>query len=334
MSFTTPSRRHFILGASAAAMAGITPAAAAGLPFRYAFSAISWKEDVEEAVNVAQRLGFPGVEPFRHNVLRYLDRPLALKKYMDDRNVRMATCSNGGGPNFTTNFFDPAKVDQSVKDHIAFARDFIKPFGYCNHFKMNMGPRPPGYDTNDEQIKRCADAMNRIGRETIKMGLRLAPHPHVNSLVQTQHEVDLLMKETNPDWVWMTADTAHLVLGGIDPMELLTTYWPRIAEIHYKDAPRNLRGNRKVAVPRSGPEAGGHGWFRSMVGPDSGGVDFPRIQKFLIDKKYNGWVTLDYDASMVPPGSNMEAFLITNKKYLVDTLKVDPKASLSGFRGS
>jgi sugar phosphate isomerase/epimerase len=328
-----PTRRRFIqtsaaYGAALAAVAG-TPGVASAqskpLPFRYAYSAISWETNIEEAVKVGEKLGFPGVEPFRHNIVNYLDKPLALKKFMTDHHIQMATCSNGGGPNFSGNFVDPDKIDQSVKDHINFARTFIAPFGYCKHFKMNMGPRPAGYDTNDEQIKRCADAMNRIGKETIKMGLKLAPHPHVNSLVQNQHEVDLLMKETDPAYVWLTADTSHLVLGGLVPMEVLSTYWPRIAAIHYKGAPTKLKGNRKVAVPRTGDDAGGHGWFRSMSGPDSGGVDFPAIQKYLVEKNYSGWVTLDYDASMIPKGSTMEALLAADKKYIIDVLKVDPK---------
>jgi len=80
-----------------------------------------------------------------------------------------------------------------------------------------------------------------------------------------------------------------------------------------------------VAVPRTGEDAGGHGWFRSMSGPDSGGVDFPAIQKYLIEKNFKGWVTLDYDASMIPKGSTMEALLTADKKYIIDVLKVDPK---------
>ncbi len=320
-------RRHFL--ATAAAVTAVPGAALAQgkLPFRYAYSAISWETDIETAVTVGEKLGFPGIEPFRQNVVNWLDRPKALKAFMDAHHVRMATCSNGGGPDFSGNFFDPAQADKTVADHVRFARQFLVPFGTVNHFKMNLGPRPPRYDTNDEQIKRCADTLNRIGREILKDGIKLAPHPHVNSLVETQHEVDLLMQETDPAHVWMTADTAHLVLGGLDPMEVLTTYWPRIAEVHYKDAPRRLRGNRTVAVPRSGPEAGGHGWFRSMVGPDSGGVDFPAIQKYLIAKNYSGWVTLDFDASMIPKTGSMETLLAENKKYLIEVLKVDPKAN-------
>jgi inosose dehydratase len=330
MTSVSPSRRRFLAGSTAfagAAALGTLPAAAARLPFRYAFSAISWNTDIMGAIQACKRLGFPGIEPFRHQVLDYLDKPLALKKVLDDNGVVLATCSNGGGKGFSGNFYDPSVAAKTVADHIAFARDFLKPFGYINHFKMNMGPRPKGYDTSDDDIKRCADSLNKIGMETLKLGIKLAPHPHVGSLVQDQREVDLLMKETDPRYVWMTADLAHLVLGGLVPMEVLTTYWPRIAEIHYKGAPTKLKGNRKVAVPRTGPESGGHHWFRTMAGPDSGGVDFPAVQKYLIQKNYNGWVTLDYDASMVPEGSTMEKVLARDKQYMIDVLHVDPKAN-------
>jgi hydroxypyruvate isomerase len=63
-----------------------------------------------------------------------------------------------------------------------------------------------------------------------------------------------------------------------------------------------------------------------MSGPDSGGVDFPTVQKYLIQKNFTGWVTLDYDASMIPKGSTMEALLTDEKKYLINVLKADPKA--------
>ncbi len=328
----TVTRRFFLQSSAALAGTASLPAhAQAGkLPFRYAFSPISWQTNIEEAIRVGSKLGFPGVEPFRHNIINYLDKPLALKKIMDSHHIQMATCSNGGGGNFSSNFYDPAKIDKSVSDHINFARTFIAPFGYCKHFKMNMGPRPAGYDTNDEQIKRCAGAMNRIGKETIKMGLKLAPHPHVNSLVQDQREIDILMKETDPNYVWMCADLSHLVLGGNVLDEVFAKYWSRIAAIHYKGAPTRLKNSRVVAVPRTGEDAGGHGWFRAMSDADSGGVDFPAVQKFLIAKNYTGWVTLDYDASMIHKGSTMEALLTAEKKYMADVLKVDLKANMSG----
>lgn len=319
-------RIFFETSAAFAAMSALAvKASAQSLPFRYGYSAISWNTNIEEAIRVGARVGLPGIEPFRENVVNYLDRPLALKKIMDDAGLQMITCSNGGGPDFSGNFYDPEKTPKTIADHVKLARDFIRPFGYCNHFKMNTGPRPPGYDVSDEQIKIAADALNKIGMETIKFGIKLAPHPHVGSLIETEHEVRTLMRLTDPRYVWLTTDTAHLTLGGMDPLQIMKDYWPRVAEVHYKDAPRHLRGNTVLAVPKSGPEAGGHHWFRNLGGPDSGGVDFPAIQQFLIEKRYPGWITLDLDASMIPPGSNMEETIKGNVKYLVDVLHVDPK---------
>lgn len=321
---TILERRQFLAGAAALAAAPTTALAApkGKVRFRFAASAISWDTNIEEAIKVTSRLGLPGLEPFRQNVVNYLDKPLALRKLFDDAGVTMVTCSNAG-PNFSGTFYDAARIPKTISDHVAFARDFIRPFGYCDHFKMNMGSRPPDGETSDDHIKIAADALNQIGRQTRELGIRLAPHPHVGSLIETEHEVRQLMALTDPQFVWLTTDTAHLALGGMDPYQIISDYWPRVAEIHYKDALPAARNARSLVVPKTGPSAGGHGYFRNLGGKDSGGVDFPRIQQFLIDHNYSGWVTLDLDASMIE-GKDMEETLKINIKYLVDVLGVNP----------
>ena len=87
------------------------------------------------------------------------------------------------------------------------------------------------------------------------------------------------------------------------------------------DAPTHLRGNKVHAVPKTGPEAGGYGWFRNLGGKDSGGVDFPAIQEWLVDHKYNRWITLDLDELMLE-GKDMEDTLKINLNYLVNVLHV------------
>ena len=308
--------------AGAALLGGQAAAAPAKLRFRYGCSAASFDTNIEEAIRVISRCGLPGIEPFRANVINYLGKPLELKKRMSDAGLTMISCSDGG-PNFSTDLVDPAKTPQTIKDHVAFARDFILPFGYCDHFKMNPHATVNGRPT-DDQLKAAAETLNAIGQQTLEFGIKFSPHPHVGSLVETEHEVRTLMALTDPRYVFLVTDTAHLTLGVMDPLKIITDYWPLITEIHYKDTAANLRGNTKLAVPTSGPEAGGHGWFRNLGGKDSGGVDFPAIQKFLIDRDYHGWITLDLDASM-KEGKDMEETIRINVNYLVNTLNVDPK---------
>jgi len=94
------SRRSLLQFAGLAALApGTTLAAGRRMPFRFGVSAASFGTNVEQAIQVAARVGLPGLEPFRENVINYLDRPLELKKIFDAAGVTMITCSNGG-PHF------------------------------------------------------------------------------------------------------------------------------------------------------------------------------------------------------------------------------------------
>jgi inosose dehydratase len=118
----------------------------------------------------------------------------------------------------------------------------------------------------------------------------------------------------------MVLDTAHLTLAGMDPLAMIKEFYPRIAEVHYKDVPAKFRGWKGPAAKEMTED--GKSLFQPM---GTGGVDFPAIQKYLVEKNFKGWVTLDYDASMIPKGSTMEALLTADKKYIIDVLKVDPK---------
>jgi inosose dehydratase len=289
--------------------------------FRFSAAAASWNTNIEEAIKVTARLGLPGLEVARNNVINYLDKPRVLRKLFDDAGVTMVTCSNNGGQDFSQNFYDATKTPKTINDFVTLAREFICVFGGCDHFKMTMGPRPPGGETSDEHIKIAADALNEIGRQTLALGLKLAPHPHVGSLTETEHEVRSLMALTDPNYVWLTPDTAHLTLGGMDPFQIIRDYWPRVAEVHYKDTARQYRGATSLVVPKTGPLSGGHGYFRNLGGKDSGGVDFPGIHNWLIDHNYNGWINLDLDASMIE-GKDMEETIKINIKYLTNVLKV------------
>jgi len=343
------TRRHFIVTSSALAatpaMAALDPKDA-DIKFGTTGSIFGvWNKngDMIKSANMRMMLmdikhyGLEGFEPYSDQAAPWYNKPQELKKLAKEIGVEIASVGDlpikpgtppapkpapGAAPNYA--WLGGEGKKKLIADMEACARDFLQPLG-VDHWKNNMGPRPPGYDTNDEQIKVCADALNQIGEQIIKMGVRLAPHPHVNSLVQTDHETHLLMKLTDPKYVWLTADTAHLTLGGMDPVAIIKEFWPRVTEIHYKDAPRHLRGSKVVAVPRTGDDAGGHGWFRNLNDKDGGGVDFPTIQKFLVAQNFKGWVVLDLDTSMIPKGSNMEEVLKGNIKYMVDVLNVDPK---------
>jgi sugar phosphate isomerase/epimerase len=290
------------------------PLMAATPRIRIATSGFIWQNEIEEGIRTTARFGFHGIEPFRSHMTKYLDQPLALKKQLDAAGIALVTCSNGG-PGMSTNLIDKAETAKTIEDHDRFARDFIAHFG-CKHFKINCGARPEKAPTAD-QLKTMADTLNAIGNRIAKYGLKLAPHPHIWSPLEREDEVARVMELTDPKVVGMVADTAHLNLGGMDPVKIMTKYWSRLTAVHFKDTEAKYRGFTGATPSREEHKRVN---LYKNVGA-GGGVDFPAIWKLLNDRGYQGWITLDLDPPRPGDGS-IEHNLEINKRYLVEKLRV------------
>ncbi len=246
----------------------------------------SGQHDIVWGIKRIAALGLQGIEPYAAQIESYRTDPMELKKIFDDHGVTMIDVSNGARGQ-STNFIDPDQIPKTIADHVAFTRDFLQPFG-CRHYKVNMGQRPEGGPT-DDQLKRLADTLNELGRQTIAMGVKLAPHPHIWGPMEREEEVRRVMDLTDPNYVWMTADTGHLVLGGASAAQIIDDYFPRVAEIHLKDTYAKYRGNKST------PSREQHNVASVYHNMGGGGVDFPAVFKVLRDRHFKGWAIFDMD---------------------------------------
>ena len=162
------------------------------------------------------------------------------RKLFDDAGITLIDVSNGAKGQ-STNFIDPDQIPKTIADHVAFARDFLQPFG-VDALEVQYG-RPAAGGPSDDQLKRLANTLNEIGRHTIAMGIRMAPHPHIWGPMEREPDVRRVMELTDPKYVWLTTDTGHLTLGGMDAVQIMSDYFPRIAEVHLKDTYAKYRGN-------------------------------------------------------------------------------------------
>jgi inosose dehydratase len=306
--FHALSRRGFLL-------TGLTTLAVAADKrprIRIATSGYIWQEKIEEGIRTTARFGFHGIEPFRQHLLRYLDKPQALQDQLDQAGISLVTCSNGGP--MSVDFIDPAKTQQTIEDHFRFARDFIARFG-CRHFKINLGPRPAIAPTS-EQLETMARTLNELGRRTADIGIRLAPHPHIWSPLEREHELRQVMELTDPRWVYLVTDTAHLRLGGMDPAAIIREFYPRVAALHFKDTASRYRGHTGPTPTRE--EHAKEILYKNL---GAGGIDFPSILKLLRERDYEGWITLDLDPPR-PGEEPIDEKLEINKRYLRERLKI------------
>lgn len=269
----------------------------------------------EESVQLTAKYGLPGVEPYRGGLVAWLDKPEVLKALLDEHAIRLITASNGG-PDQSTEFIDPSKRAETVADHVAFCRDFLKVFG-CTHFKINMGRRPAG-GTSTVDIKSIAETVTEIGKRTLEMGVTIAPHPHIWGPIERPEEVGALLDQTDPKIVSWIPDTAQLNLGGGDPLQLMSDYYDRLAAVHWKDSKASYRGY-------TGPTPTQEMHREEILYKDlgAGGVDHPGIWKMLVDRGYDGWITLDLDPPRPNEGEgSVDDKIAINHRYLIETLGV------------
>ena len=224
----------------------------------------------------------------------------------------MITCSNDG--TISCNFIDLAETFRTIEDHVEFARSFVSTLG-CSHFKINVGQRPTNGPTED-QLMILARTLNTIGMRISELGLRLAVHQHIWGPLEREEELRFVMEHTDPQYVFLLPDTAHLTLGGMDPIRILNDYWDRIAAIHFKDTSREYRGHTGETPSRE--EHLRTNLYKNL---GSGGVDFVEIMKVIRDNDYCGWITVDMDPPRADEGS-IEDNLEINKQYLTEVLKI------------
>ena len=270
-----------------------------------------------QADHIAQiaNQGFPGIEPYRGLTMQWIDRPNSLKDVLDRHGVTMVTCSNGG-PGQSTNFIDPTKRQQTIDDHLAFARDFLTVFG-CRHFKINMGARPHEA-TTDQELREIAATIDDLAKRTFDIGITLAPHPHIWGPIERPEEVRRLMELTDPHYVGLIVDTGQINLGGGDPLDLIDTYYERIPALHWKDSKASYRG---YVGPTPSIEQHQQEILYKDLG--AGGVDLIGIWALLQKRGYAGWITLDLDPPRPLEGEgSVDDKMAINRAYLLDRLRV------------
>jgi inosose dehydratase len=119
-------------------------------------------------------------------------------------------------------------------------------------------------------------------------GVRMAFHHHMGTIVETDAEVGLLMKNTG-EAVGLLYDTGHSAFSGGDPLELIRAHVKRIVHVHCKDARKEML-ERARAEDMSFMGAVMEGIFTV---PGDGFIDYPAILHVLADANYSGWLVVE-----------------------------------------
>lgn len=161
-----------------------------------------------------------------------------------------------------------------------------------------------------EQARKIADFLNRLGAILYKKGVRLALHTEAHSIFAASRDVDLLMLLTDPAYVHMCPDTAHIIVAGSDPLDVVGRHHERVIIAHWKDA----LGAMPADTPIDKHIHDRHRPYFCDFG--LGRVDWPGWIRLLRDRGYEGWAILELDAAPDPVGDIANGLTLVRQALL------------------
>lgn len=127
-------------------------------------------------------------------------------------------------------------------------------------------------------------------------GMPLAYHHHMGAVIQTEVELDLLMRHSS---VPLLLDTGHLAVAGGDALRVIENHHKRIIHVHAKDVREKVLNALEFGVD-SFLDAVIKGVFTV---PGDGDLDFAAAIQLLAHHGYQGWFVIEaeQDPRFAPP---------------------------------
>jgi len=149
-----------------------------------------------------------------------------------------------------------------------------------------------------EQFAAYGRKLTALAEHMAARGVPMAYHHHMGTVVETQRDIDLLMRHTGSA-VGLLIDTGHLTYAGADVLETTRRHARRINHVHCKDVRAQvLKTARQQDM--SFLNAILEGVFTV---PGDGFIDYYAFARLLADIGYEGWavVEAEQDPAKAPP---------------------------------
>ncbi len=291
-----------------------------GKNIRLGIAPIAWTNDdmpdlgkentFEQCISEAALAGFTGTEVGN----KYPKDPVVLKKYMDIRGL--SVCSAWFSSFLTTNPFEETAAE-FIKH-----RDFLHAMGakvvvvseqgHSIQGQMNTPVFESKYVLNDDEWNILCEGLNKLGALAAEKDMKLVYHHHMGTVVQTESEIDRMMKNTDPSKVFLLFDSGHLAYSGDDYMSVLNKYAQRIKHVHLKDIRPEVVAKVKAEKLSflQGVRLG------TFTVPGDGSIDFKPVFELLDSNGYEGWMQVE--AEQDPAVANPFEYAVKARNYISD----------------
>ncbi|UCI31629.1 myo-inosose-2 dehydratase [Mesorhizobium sp. B4-1-4] len=263
-----------------------------------------WNDDLEElsddvsldeCLRQASVAGFTGMETGR----RFPLDPAELGPILDKFGISIC-----GG------WFSGALLDGDIereKDRIAPQMELFKVMNapcivYGEVARSIQGDRAKPLATkpklSEEDIRTYGAKMTDFAEWCAEQGMPIAYHHHMAAAIESEAEVDLLMKHSG-EALPLLFDAGHMAFAGGDALGVIDRHSARISHVHTKD----VRFDVIKAIDRDRESFLDAVVKGAFTVPGDGDLDFGAIVKRLARYGYEGWfvVEAEQDPKVSPP---------------------------------
>ena len=303
------SRREFFqrLGAAAIATAAGRSATAApvtGLPgVRFGYAAMTWGAAEKQAIEDISACGYEGIQ-FRIEATTEF-KPAELKDILAKHKLTFVALSSGDVT------IDSASEAEMMAKHVANAKFLRDAGGLYLQVLDQLKPYPR--TVTEDECKRLGKVLTELGKRSADLGIPLVYHNHMNTISEKPGNLDIVLASSDPKYVKLLLDTAHMVAGGGNPAIAIQKYHDRLLYVHLKDV---------VNIPMSTP---GAKYPFQWVELGRGRVDMASVFAALQRVNYRGWAVVELDRVPDKSKTPKEGAMIS-RKFLEDKMGVKFRA--------
>jgi inosose dehydratase len=268
---------------------------------------ISSDISLEGCLAEASQAGFTGMETGR----RFPMEASALKPVLDKYGISVC-----GG------WFSGLLLDGEIareKDRIAQQLELFKAVNApCIVYGETAGtiqgdraaPLAMKRKLSEDEIKIYGRKMTEFAEWCSEQGMPISYHHHMAAPIETEAELDLLMKHSGRS-LPLLFDAGHMAFAGGDVLRVIDNHHERITHVHTKDVRMEII-NSLDRTKESFLDAVIQGAFTV---PGDGSLDFETIVKRLATYGYEGWFVVEAEQDPVksPP---LEMAKIGHKELL------------------
>jgi inosose dehydratase len=151
---------------------------------------------------------------------------------------------------------------------------------------------------SEDEIRTYGRKMTEFGEWCSEQGMPISYHHHMAAPIETEEELDLLMKHSG-EGLPLLFDAGHMAFAGGDVLRVIDNHHSRIAHVHTKDVRLSII-NKLDRSKESFLDAVVKGAFTV---PGDGSLDFEAVVKRLASYGYEGWFVVEAEQDPIanPP---------------------------------